>query len=367
MILKNKDSRTEDIQELNRLSNLNISSKQRFLIERELKCLMSGNSGEKSSAYYLDFGFKETDNWAIVHDLRIEHRGLVAQIDHLLINRFLDIHVLESKNYFYGIKITDDGEFLIYNGKSYQGIESPIEQNKRHIELLQMAIKDRNLAPTRLGISIPVSFMNYVLVAPNARIDRPVKQQFDTSMVVKADAYASHLEKELDKRSVVSVLAAGVKTIGTDTLKEFAHKILRLHRPGKFNYAAKFGIDESDVQNNATPQTTTKPPEKTKTTAKGCDQCGVEVEEKVAYYCRINKSKLNGKVLCRSCQLLAAVEPHTQQVSEEPVEISNDVKKGTCESCNIAVDGKVVYFCRMNKKKFDGKVLCRDCQQKLPK
>ena len=46
MILKQKDTRTEDIQELNRLLGLNISSKQRFLIERELKCLMSGNSGE---------------------------------------------------------------------------------------------------------------------------------------------------------------------------------------------------------------------------------------------------------------------------------------------------------------------------------
>jgi len=45
MILKNKDDRAEDIQELNRLMSLNISSKQRFLIERELKCLMSGNRG----------------------------------------------------------------------------------------------------------------------------------------------------------------------------------------------------------------------------------------------------------------------------------------------------------------------------------
>jgi len=118
MILKQKDKRTEDIKELNRLLNLNISSKQRFLIERELKCLMSGDSGESSSAYYLDFRFNESKNWALIHDLRIEHSGMVAQIDHLLINRILDIHVLETKNYFYGIKITDDGEFLSYNGNA---------------------------------------------------------------------------------------------------------------------------------------------------------------------------------------------------------------------------------------------------------
>lgn len=80
MILKQKDNRTEDIQELNRILGLNISSKQRFLIERELKCLMSGNSGESNSAYYLDIKFKQSKNWMLVHDLRIERIGLVAQI-----------------------------------------------------------------------------------------------------------------------------------------------------------------------------------------------------------------------------------------------------------------------------------------------
>ena len=359
MILKKKDHRTEDIQELNRLLSLNISSKQRFLIERELKCLMSGNSGESSSAYYLDFRFKDTANWAVIHDLRIEHCGMVAQIDHLLINRFLEIHVLESKNYFYGIRITDDGEFLSYNGKGYQGIESPIEQNKRHIELLQKTINDRNLAPTRLGMSIPISFTNYVLVAPSARIDRPVKQSFDTSMVIKADAYASHLEKEAAKRSVVSVFATATKLVGADTLEEFAQKIIRLHRPGKFNYAAKFGVDENAVQAITSPLPTTKPQENDKATTKTCDQCGTGVEEKVAYYCRINKAKFNGKILCRDCQQPAVQAPQPQPNTEA------ESKKGSCESCNTAVDGKVVYFCRMNKKKFDGKILCRDCQQKL--
>ncbi|PKN12574.1 MAG: hypothetical protein CVU69_05935 [Deltaproteobacteria bacterium HGW-Deltaproteobacteria-4] len=56
-------------------------------------------SCNQNSAYYLDFNYKDSQNWAANHDLRIEHRGRVAQIDHLLINRLLDIFVLESKNY----------------------------------------------------------------------------------------------------------------------------------------------------------------------------------------------------------------------------------------------------------------------------
>jgi len=115
MILKNKDSCAKNIQELNRLLTLNLSAKQRSLIELELKSTMSGNSGEESSAYYINFRYKDSKNWAVIHDLRLEHRGLVAQIDHLLINCFLDLYVLESKNYFHGIKITEYGEFLRYN------------------------------------------------------------------------------------------------------------------------------------------------------------------------------------------------------------------------------------------------------------
>jgi hypothetical protein len=162
MILKHKDSSAEDIKELNRLLTLNLSAKQRSLVELELKANMSGNSGEGSSAYYIDFEYKDSKNWVVIHDIRIEHSNRVAQIDHLLINRFLEIYVLESKNYFYGIKVTENGEFLRYTGKAFQGIESPIEQNKRHVDLLQKTIDDRNLAPKRLGIPIPLTFKSLV-------------------------------------------------------------------------------------------------------------------------------------------------------------------------------------------------------------
>jgi hypothetical protein len=146
MLLKSKDGRQEDIQELNRLLTQKVTVKQRFEIERELKCLLSGERNEKNSAYYLDFSYKNSINWALIHDLRVEHRGWVAQIDHLLINRFLDIYVLESKNYYYGVKITDEGEFLVWDGKGYQAIESPYEQNQRHIHALQQAIDDSEAA-----------------------------------------------------------------------------------------------------------------------------------------------------------------------------------------------------------------------------
>lgn len=299
MILKSKDSRQEDIQELNRLLGINLTAKQRFFVERELKCLQAGERNEQNSAYYLDFRYKDSANWAVIHDLRIEHRGRVAQIDHLLINRYLDIHVLESKNYYYGIKITPEGEFLVWNGKGYQAIESPIEQNARHIQALQQSVEDRNLAPRRLGFPIPINYRNVVLLAPTSKIIRPDKAPFDLSSVVKADAFVSYIEQIMEKKPIIETS----KIVGSDTLRDFAEKLVRLHRPGSFDYAAKFGVSEQQpAAATPEPQPENGQPVPRAAGHKGCQQCGAAVDKKVVFFCTINKARFKGQVLCRECQ-----------------------------------------------------------------
>ena len=294
--------------ELQRILNLSLNAKQRFLIERELKFLRSGEQGEQNSAYYIDFRHKKTKNTVVIHDLRIQHLGAVAQIDHILINRILDIYVLESKNYYYGIKITDNGEFMVWTGKAFQGIESPIEQNKRHIELLQKTIEDLFLAPKRLGISLSPTFKNFVLVSPTARIDRPAAARFNTEAVIKADALMDAIDREVDRRSQFEMVNV-VKLVSRETMEEFGQKIVQLHRPGQIDYATKFSISIEALTPAAESKTQVKPiPPATITKAeprayeKSCEECGEPVDNKVVYFCRINKKKFNNKILCRECQ-----------------------------------------------------------------
>ena len=78
MILKNKDNNQNSIDYLSDLMERDIPEDKKRLIERELKNLYSGNKGEESSAYYLDFDFKNRKNWVVIHDLRLEHDGDVA-------------------------------------------------------------------------------------------------------------------------------------------------------------------------------------------------------------------------------------------------------------------------------------------------
>src|SRR4030042_5747609 len=188
MLIKGRDNHDADIVGLHRLLDCQITAKQRFRVEREMKCISSGARGEDTSAYYIDFRYKDSPNWAILHDLRLEYRGFVAQSDHLLINRFLDFYVLESKNYRSGVKITPEGEFLVWNGKTLVALESPIEQNKRHIDLLTKVIQQPGFLPTKLGVTISPLVFSYVMVAPNGRVDRPPSGEFAPSMGINADA-----------------------------------------------------------------------------------------------------------------------------------------------------------------------------------
>jgi len=371
MLIKARDNHDADVETLQRLLDRQLTAKQRFLIEREIKCIGSGARGEESSAYYIDFRYKDSTNWAVIHDLRLEHRGFVAQIDHLLINRYLDIYVLESKNYYYGIKITPEGEFLVWNGKTYIAIESPIEQNKRHIDLLDRLLQQTGILPTRLGIPISPSFINYVMVAPNSRVDRPAKAKFDTDVAIKADALVASIDKRIDSTSPAGVMTSLAKVVSPETLETFARKLVRFHRPSKIDYAGKFGVNVPDVP----PETEQKAATSTASmagsdTRKGiaCEACGAAVDGKVVYYCRINVERFAGKVLCRTCQQSPKTAPSHQAKAVESVREGNrsdsqGEKKGICAKCGAGVDGKVVFFCRMNKAKFEGKILCRTCQQ----
>lgn len=361
MIIKKGDNRDADVQELQRLLDCQISAKQRFLIEREIKCIGSGVRGEESSAYYIDFRYHDSQNWAIIHDLRLELNGFVAQIDHLLINRCLDVYVLESKNYYYGIKISPEGEFLAWNGKSYVGIESPVEQNKRHISLLEKVVAQRGLLPTRLGLTMPPAYHNYVLVAPNSRIDRPAAAKFDTSAVIKADALVEAIGKRVDAMGVVNTLATAAKMVSSETLESFARSLARLHRPARINYADKFGVNVLEEKPIAkeVPVSAVTGNEGKKTT---CEACGADLESKVVYFCRMNKAKFGGKILCQTCQRkpLPAEEPDIIELTDAMDTEENG--HGKCDRCGTTVDRKVAYFCRINKRRFEGKTLCRTCQ-----
>jgi hypothetical protein len=179
----------------------------------------------------------------VIHDLRLEHKGKVAQIDHLLINRFFDMYVLESKNYSYKLKITPGGEFETYYGKEYIGIPSPIEQNKRHIHLLNLFLKDHDILPKRIGILIRPKFKSLILVSPKSIIVRPPEKKYDTGSVIKADTLRTRIDQEVDKgMNPLADWATISKICSSATLMKTARTLAGFHKPKKIDFRAKFGV-----------------------------------------------------------------------------------------------------------------------------
>lgn len=236
MIIKHADDRSGDTGQLEQLLATSVGP-QRKRIEAELRNLRAGIKAERDAAYLIDFDYKDSRNTAVIHDLRLDVDGRVAQIDHLLIHRTMQIFVLETKSFHSGLKITDDGEFLRWNDykKTFEGMASPIAQNERHAIVLNSLLKTLPL-PTRLGLRLKPTIIPLVLVSPGARIDRP--QRFDSSCVIKADVLETTRQRLFDQRSALGALA---KLIGSDTLEELAKTIAAEHRPAKFDYAARFG------------------------------------------------------------------------------------------------------------------------------
>ncbi len=97
---------------------------------------MAGNSHEKDVAYYLRREFADTKDILVLNDIRIEHAGERAQIDHLVLHPkgFL---IIESKSICGELKVNAQGEWSRSYKDQWMGMSSPIRQGEIQAALLR--------------------------------------------------------------------------------------------------------------------------------------------------------------------------------------------------------------------------------------
>ena len=317
MIIKTAADKKLDIAILEGLqerSDVSIDTKKR--IEQEIKNIHAGLKGEREAAYEMEFTYGSTKNWMLIHDLRIECEGKVAQIDHLAISRLLEIWVCESKHFSEGIAINEHGEFnAFYNSKPY-GVPSPIEQNRKHIAVLDLVFKKGIVKlPTRLGFSLNPSFNSLILVSKRARITRPKSKIPDIDTIIKNDQFKNKIDESIEADNNPLGLA---KLISSETLELFARELAATHRPIVIDWYAKFGVPRFAP---------TQP-------------------------------LINQAMLTEPIKTHGLSEPNIED-SEQPK------KKLICHECNLPVPYAVAKFCWFNKPKFGGNLYCKECQKKF--
>lgn len=337
MIFKSKDSLDDRLACLEAAVSKSFG-RERNSLEREIAILKSGEKGELDTAYYVDFELKDSKFWAVIHDLRIEWNGRTAQIDHLLIDRLLEIYVIESKSFRAKVRYANGGwERLNFN--HWEGIPSPVEQNERHIKILSEMISELNLAPTRLGMK--PRYENIVAVQPSCSIVGVVPKD---ARVYRTDMMVKKIQKS--DATVVDML----RIVSPESVWNFASRLVGLHKPvnksdpnrGKLS---GFGLSVASTQEEA------------------CHECKGPLSKAEANFCQTRKSVFAGLLLCRKCQSFAKSKVETASVLKETPPAYNASAK--CSECATPVESKVVSFCRIKSKVFGGRILCRDCQGKI--
>jgi hypothetical protein len=305
MLLKSADDKSDRIKLLETLSQSDrFDDWSKKKLAQELANLREGLIGEKEAAFHINALFGDSKNVIVIHDLRLEHEGGTVQIDHLAISRFFYVYVIESKNYGANVDINERGEFSVRYGRNPPfGIESPIEQNRRHVEALrklfvQHGITSRVSAPT---------FRSVVMFHPKAVIKRPRQERFDTSMVIKADQFRTLHEKTADAASTLEVFKSIANVVSHEMLLEWGNRLVSLHKPAPLAQMPAYvklkpvvGAPASAPAPKQAPASTGI--QETKERRLICATCGKKISYAEGKFCWNNEKRFGGLQYCREHQ-----------------------------------------------------------------
>jgi hypothetical protein len=302
MLLKVADDKQPDIDALELLlKRPDVAAATKATIDREIKNVRAGLRGERDAAYEIDFHYARHPNRAVIHDLRLEVEGRVAQIDHLIIDRYLTIWVCESKHFAEGVGVNDHGEWVRFYGGRPDGIPSPIDQNRRHIAVLQDVFDGKLVNPKkRFGLTIRPRFKSVILVSNNARISRPRTKAGAAAVegldsVIKVEKLVSMILKDNDARPMTII----GRVVSTDTIVRFGNDLAALHRPLTVDWTARFGLPPVVASASSSPPASSL---SATDLARICVSCGAAVSVGVARYSEAHSERFGGRILCMPCQ-----------------------------------------------------------------
>lgn len=234
MILKEADDRSEEIAALERAQSTAPAS-QHAEIKRQIARLRSGISGERSAAHFLNREFSESENLAVIHDLRLRLGDQTAQIDHLVMHRAqAAIWVLETKNHSGRLTCDEHGDWTVWRGRKPQNIPSPLRQASRHCRLLEMWLKAE-------GIDQIQKITPVVLISPESSVDR--KELTSDDHVVKSDNFGAWWMKQAEALPVMTVLGMLSRHVFSGMSKaEFralGERLVAAHLPSTSGWSAR--------------------------------------------------------------------------------------------------------------------------------
>ena len=232
--------------QLERLQQIHATAPDRVKpqIERDMKLLAYGIAGEESVAFELNNSYLPI---IVLHDLRLEHEGLTAQIDYLIITTKFCL-VVECKNLFGNLEVNNRGEFireLDFNGKrKKEGIYSPVTQNTRHMEMikqLRLANKRNPLMRAALEKYFDDFYRSVIVLAnPKTVINLKHAPKNVKDQIIRSDQLIDYIKR--------LIRASKESSSSEKEMYEMADFFAGLHKENPVDYTEKYFVDGGAVE-----------------------------------------------------------------------------------------------------------------------
>ena len=231
-------------------------------LEADIRAVKAGITGEERVLYELKNSHMEM---YVLQDLFLEHNGLTAQIDFLVITPQRSF-VLECKNLYGDITITDQGDFIrSFGGRKREGIYSPITQNQRHLEL----IRDMRKANKSIAMNLILNsdendrFRSFVVLAnPKTVLNAKNASPEIRKMIIRADQLIATIKAVNDEKG------SGRDKLARSAMQGRAEWFLSQHKENPVDYAARY----REMQTQQTSPTLSETP--ANNNAPVCPRCG---------------------------------------------------------------------------------------------
>ncbi|SCZ81581.1 NERD domain-containing protein [Acidaminobacter hydrogenoformans] len=245
VFLKESSDASQQLEQLNRLHQSAAGNVKKQL-ELDMKLLSYGISGEETIAFELKNSFMPM---VVLHDLFLEHEGLTAQIDYLVVTK-KKVFVIECKNLFGNIEVNSNGDFIrsiSFNGKvKKEGIYSPITQNQRHMDLLRKLRKDdkSNLLSKMLFDTFFEENYQSIVVLANQKtvINMKYAKKDVKEKIIRSDQLIDYMKRANSKSKN--------EPTSDKKMLEIAESYLGYHKEKSIDYSQKYQLltDAQEVE-----------------------------------------------------------------------------------------------------------------------
>lgn len=185
---------------------------------------------------YLDAALANSDAVMLAHDVRIHCEAGRAHIDHLVMTRYLDVFLIESRIEGDVLLINEQEEFAQqYADGTAIRVRSPINQLRRNLLVMQHVLRSIVL-PEKFGQALAPAFHRFIALPTTTRLDNqsPLRNEYFLS--------PPEILEKIEKAAHRGTMKSMLKAISPQQLSDIAKIIVRWHTPDKVDFIGKYRV-----------------------------------------------------------------------------------------------------------------------------